>query len=269
MGTRQLPVLERRGFGETLRRDAWWLPNIAPLIVFTAFLVYAPWAAFQNAHYEFGPYLSPLYSPLLFGDSPHAWFSAGVPAWWPSFVPWSPAWLILPFPALFRFTCYYYRGTYYKAFWADPPGCAVGEPRKNYRGERWFPLVLQNVHRFFLYFAIIFIFILTYDAWKGFWFADPSTGNTHFGIGVGSLLLVLNATLLGGYTFGCHAARHLVGGVLDQLSLSPVRRRFYAACSSLNAAHGQWAWASLIVVAFTDIYIRLCSMGIWTDLRIL
>ena len=27
------------------------------------------------------------------------------------------------FPALFRVTCYYYRGAYYKALWADPPSC--------------------------------------------------------------------------------------------------------------------------------------------------
>ena len=40
------------------------------------------WAAFQNAHYTFGPYLSPFYSPELCGDSPHAWFGPK-PAWWP------------------------------------------------------------------------------------------------------------------------------------------------------------------------------------------
>ena len=29
-----------------------------------------------------------------------------------------------------------------------------------------------------------------------------------------------------------------------------------------------WAWMSLFWVAFSDIYVRLCSMGIWTDWRI-
>ena len=70
-----LPLLHR-GFGETQRRDAWWLQ---PLVVFTilgGFVVYATWAAFQNAHYTYGPYLSPFYSPEIFGDSPHAWFGA-------------------------------------------------------------------------------------------------------------------------------------------------------------------------------------------------
>ena len=67
----------------------------------------------------------------------------------------SPALLILPFPGLFRVTCYYYRGAYYKAFWADPPACAVGEPRKRYRGEAAFPLIVQNIHRYFLYVALL------------------------------------------------------------------------------------------------------------------
>ena len=30
----------------------------------------------------------------------------------------------------------------------------------------------------------------------------------------------------------------------------------------------RWAWVSLLSVAFSDVYIRLCSMGIWHDLRI-
>jgi hypothetical protein len=30
----------------------------------------------------------------------------------------------------------------------------------------------------------------------------------------------------------------------------------------------KWAWMSLFFVAFTDIYVRLCSMGIWYDWRI-
>ena len=29
------------------------------------------------------------------------------------------------------------------------------------------PLILQNIHRYFLYLALGFIFILAWDAWKG------------------------------------------------------------------------------------------------------
>jgi hypothetical protein len=167
----------RRGFGQTRRRDAWWATPTAVFFGLGMFVVYATWAAFQSAHYTAGPYLSPFYSPEIFGDSPHAWFGPK-PAWWPALLPFSPALLILPFPGLFRFTCYYYRGAYYKSFWADPPACAVGEPRKAYRGEHKFPLILQNAHRFFMWVAIVFIALLTYDVWLALWFTNPATGAT-------------------------------------------------------------------------------------------
>ena len=106
-----LVPLTRRRFGETMRRDAWWVQPGIVFVILASFVVYATWAAFQNAHYTYGPYLSPFYSPELFGDSPHAWFGPK-PAAWPRWLPFSPALLILPFPGLFRFTCYYYRGAY-------------------------------------------------------------------------------------------------------------------------------------------------------------
>jgi len=250
-----------------MRRDAWWLQPLVVFVILGSFVAYATWAAFQNAHYTYGPYLSPFYSPVLFGDSPHAWLGPK-PGWWPSLLPFSPALLILPFPALFRFTCYYYRGAYYKAFWADPPNCAVGEPRKSYLGEKTFPLILQNVHRYFLYVAILFLFILAYDVWKALWF-DDGAGGTKFGIGVGTLVLALNVVLLTCYTLGCHSFRHIVGGFHDQMSKHPVQKTAYDCSSCLNRWHMKWAWMSLFCVAFADVYVRLCSMGIWHDWRII
>lgn len=267
MAQRVLPVLERRRFGETLRRDAWWLPNVPTVVILSAFVVYATWAAFQNGHYTAGPYLSPFYSPELFGESPRAWFGPK-PAAWPGWLPFSPALIILPVPALFRFSCYYYRGAYYKAFWADPPGCAVGESRKTYLGERTFPLVLQNFHRYGLLLSAIFLVFLGYDAYQAFWFADPATGARHFGMGVGTLVLIVNWWMLFGYTFGCHATRHVVGGMLDRLSLSPLRKRLYDLSTRLNISHMRWAWTSLFTVALSDAYIRMCSMGILHDVRL-
>lgn len=261
------PLPPRRRFGETTRRDAWWLQSAVTFTVLAAFVVYATWAAFQGEHYESGPYLSPFYSPLLFGDSPHAWLGP-VPRWWPGAIPFSAALLILWAPGGFRFTCYYYRGAYYKAFWADPPGCAVGEPRKSYRGERAFPLIVQNVHRYFLYLALGFLVVLAYDVFKATRFAAPA-GGTEFGVGVGTLVLALNVVLLGGYTLGCHSLRHVVGGYLDQLARRPARKAAYDCVSCLNRAHMRWAWASLVGVAFADLYVRLCAMGIWTDVRLI
>jgi len=261
-------VLERRRFGETARRDAWWFQPAAVFLGLSAFIVYATWAALQGAYYEHGPYLSPFYSPLLFGDGPHTWFGPK-PVWWPAVLPFSAALLILWAPGGFRVTCYYYRGAYYKAFWADPPSCTVGEPRKRYLGEQSFPLILQNVHRYFLYLALFFIVILLYDVWTAFWFVDAATGRATFGIGVGTLVLAANVVLLGGYTFGCHSLRHLIGGGIDRLSESPAREASYRCVSCLNARHMVWAWLSLFSVAFADVYVRLCAMGIWRDVRIL
>jgi hypothetical protein len=244
---------------------------VTPVAVFlglSAFVVYSIWAVFQGSHYHFGPYLSPLYSPELFGASPHSWFGPK-PGWWPSLLPFSPALLIIGAPVGFRLTCYYYRGAYYKAFWADPPSCAVGEPRSRYRGEQWFPLIIQNIHRYFLYLALVFIVILSYDALSAFWFPDPAAGGSRFGIGVGSLVLTLNAALLASYTFGCHSLRHLVGGCRDCVSAMRDSGVTYSCVSALNQRHMLFAWLSLVWVGFSDIYVRLCSIGVWSDFRIL
>lgn len=254
-------------FGVTSRNDAWWVKPLFTFIGLGSFVVYVTWAAFQGENYHYGPYLSPLYSPELFGDSPHSWFGPK-PGWWPGWLPWSPALLILWAPGLFRLTCYYYRGAYYKAFWADPPSCTVSEPRKTYRGENSFPLIIQNVHRYFMYIALFFIIFLSIDVWKALWFTD-SAGVKTFGIGVGTLVLAINVVLLGGYTLGCHSLRHAVGGIMDRLAGKPVRFTMYRCVSCLNRKHMLWAWMSLFWVAFTDIYVRLCSMGVWTDWRII
>ncbi|MGI8603771.1 MAG: succinate dehydrogenase [Verrucomicrobiales bacterium] len=260
--------LKQQTFGQTMRRDAWW---VKPMIIFlglAAFIVYSTWAAFQGAYYHFGPYLSPFYSPEIFGSSPHSLLGPK-PGWWPEWLPFSPALLILWAPAGFRLTCYYYRGAYYKAFWADPPACTVGEPRKKYRGENSFPLIMQNVHRYFLYVAILFIVVLAYDVWNALWFIDPATGRKAFGIGLGTIVLAMNVVLLSGYTFGCHSLRHLIGGRIDQLSRSPACAQAYGCVTCLNRRHMMWAWMSLVCVGFADLYVRLCAMGIWTDWRIL
>src|ERR1700674_4396132 len=115
--------LTQIGFGHTARRDRWWAQPLLTVVVLGTFVVYTTWAAFQGEHYTFGNYLSPFYSPELFGSS-NAWFGPKPGA--------GPAWLGFP-PALrrpwapgrFPLTRYYYRGPYHKAFWADPPSCAV------------------------------------------------------------------------------------------------------------------------------------------------
>jgi hypothetical protein len=257
------------GFARTLRSDRWWVGPLLTCLGLGAFVVYSTWAAFQGAHYYHAPYLSPFYSPVLFvdpsapGSAPlsHAWFGAW-PSWWPGLLPASPAFLILVFPLSFRATCYYYRKAYYRSFFGTPPGCAVGPvTRMDYRGETSL-LVFQNLHRYALYFAIVFIFILYYDGFMAL-FRDGK-----FGVGVGSVVLLINPTLLGLYTFGCHSFRHLAGGRLDCFSCGAagaLSHGLWRRVTFLNERHMQFAWLSLFWVGFSDLYVRMASMGLIRD----
>ena len=258
--------------GATLRTDSWKNEIVATLIVFTGFIVYTTWAALQGEHYYASPYLSPFYSPVLWvdptaaGAAPmwHVWFGTW-PSWWPSFLPASPALFILIFPAAFRFTCYYYRKAYYRAFVGSPAGCSVVPMGKNagpYKGETRL-LIFQNLHRYAMYFAVAFVFILTYDAVVAF-FHDGK-----FGVGVGSIVLSINAVLIGLYTFGCHSVRHLIGGRNDCMSCgkATLSYKLWRRVTWLNERHMRFAWLSLIWVALSDVYVRLVSMGVIHDLN--
>ncbi|GAC1661384.1 MAG: hypothetical protein NVS9B4_13570 [Candidatus Acidiferrum sp.] len=238
-------------FGSTLRRDAWWLEIIPVIVVLGGFGLYATLRAFEGRFFEWGPYISPFYSPLI--DPQHHWWK------------FSPALLILGGPLGFRATCYYYRKAYYRAFFLDPPSCAVGESKGNYKGETSFPFILQNAHRYFLYLAIIFIVFLWYDSFRAFFFDGK------FGIGVGTLVMLLNICLLTTYTFSCHSLRHLAGGKLDCFSCSTFGQARHGAWSfltKLNERHMLFAWLSLFSVGLTDLYIRLVSSGAIHDVRL-
>ncbi len=280
MATGQLlPTVSRRPFLETARTDRWWTQPVAVLMGLTAFLVYSTLRSFENANFEHGGYLSPMYSPLFFAPvdpetgaahaSTHALFDAA-PGWWPSWLPLYPSFLILWAPAGFRLTCYYYRGAYYKSHWGSPPSCGVGKAQKGYRGEQKFPLILQNAHRYFLYLALLFLVILSYDVYRGTLFeTSPNSGIFEFGIGVGTLVLLLNVILLGGYTLGCHSLRHLVGGRFNHLARRRLRLKGWEKVTWCNQRHQLFAWLSLFWVGFTDFYVRMCATGAWTDFRLL
>jgi hypothetical protein len=222
------------------------------IIVLGVFAVYTTWRALAGDFYWTPPYLSPFYSPLI--DPQHHWW------------PFSPAILILGGPLGFRMTCYYYRKAYYRAF-GDPPACAISERHaKNYRGETAFPFILQNIHRYFFYIGVIFIAFLWYDAIRAFFFPDG------FGVGVGTLVMVVNIVFLSIYTFSCHSWRHLIGGKLDCFSCTafgPPRHSIWGWVSRLNENHMLWAWISMITVGLTDLYIRLVASGAIKDIRLL
>jgi hypothetical protein len=257
----------------TLRQDRWWISPLISFGVLSSFVAYATWAAFFNGNYYAKPYISPFYSPCLAnicgktlpGTTTSAYHNVGVPPHLSWFGPWwaiSPAIIILIFPLGFRMTCYYYRRAYYRAFWLSPPACAVAEPHKKYTGETRFPLIMQNIHRYFFYAGLVFNTILTYDAVIAFVTPRaPQMGGGY--VGVGSFVLLINAGLLWAYSLSCHSCRHIVGGRLKHFSKHPIRFKFWGFVTKLNARHMQLAWASLIFVALTDLYVRLAASGVF------
>jgi hypothetical protein len=257
------------GLGATERRDAWWLGPAATAVALGSFGIYATFRAIYNRDYHLGfgtqtqpghaYLLSPFFSPLI------------IVPWLPKWI--SPAFLILWAPGGFRLTCYYYRKAYYRAFFLDPPGCAVGEPRRDYRGEtRLF--LFQNLHRYFLYFALVFLVLLAIDVvhaciWPAFTERDSSAMT--FGISVGTLVLATNVVLLSLYTFSCHSLRHLVGGNVDCFScvaLGQARYQAWRGASALNEHHMLFAWLSLFSVGFADFYVWMVATGRISDVRL-
>jgi hypothetical protein len=244
----------RQGFGETTRRDAWWISPAAVAIGFTAFVFYSLfsaflWNALGGAPIEVDGYLSPFFSPLI---------GQGI------LPPAVSALIILWIPLGFRTTCYYYRKAYYRAYFGDPPACAVGETtaHRRYGMEARFPFILQNLHRYFLYFAFVPLFFLWIDAFIAF------RHEGEWRVGLGGVLMFLNVALLTGYSLSCHSMRHLAGGKLDCFSCGLVpraRHRLWQTLTGLNEDHMRWAWLSLASVAFTDLYIRLLGLGFFVD----
>jgi hypothetical protein len=297
------------GQNKTARKDAWWVEPLITVLVLTGFLIYAHVIVFavpgyfeirqyQPGKVTFGrdsdwfaasnhtvaPYLAPFHSPLIFdANSHHSWMKENIPAWWPAFLPFSSAMLILIFPAGFRFTCYYYRKAYYRAFWQDPIGCAVGEWRTGYLGENHPPLILQNIHRYFMYAAVAFIFLLAWDALLAFRWPTNSKGELlddhkmQFGMGLGTLIMIVNVVLLACYTFGCHSFRHIIGGRSNCFTCAlnggngernaTTTYKLWQLSTILNERHMLFAWLSMFSVGLTDFYIRLCAWGVIKDVR--
>ncbi|MGH9075448.1 MAG: hypothetical protein ACRDZQ_15210, partial [Acidimicrobiales bacterium] len=239
----------------TLRQDRWWVQPVATVLALTGFVAYGLWAALRNGNYYSNPLLSPFYSPCLVSTCQYV-YGPIIPSWWTY-----PALAVLIFPLSFRLTCYYYRKSYYRAFWWSPPACGVADAKARYTGESRFPLVFQNVHRYAWYFGVIFAVILSWDAITAFRFPDGG------GMSLGSLILLANAVLIWLYTLSCHSCRHLCGGRLNQFSRAPVRHWVWRRLSVLNKHHMLYAWLSLFWVAWADFYVWLAASGTIHDPR--
>jgi len=246
--------------GKTLREDNWWFTPLLTFLGFSAFIVYSTWRAFAGSNFYSEPYLSPFYSPCLTDACAGGAADFGTPfSWWQL----SPALIILVFPLGFRFTCYYYRKAYYRAFWLSPPACGVAEPHGKYTGETRFPLILQNIHRYFWVATMVVVLVLTYDVVLAFRDEEGEWGH----MGFGTLLMIVNVTLIWAYQLGCHSCRHIVGGRLRNFSKHPVRYKAWGLVSKLNARHALYAWLSLFTVALTDFYVYLLATDTINDLR--
>ncbi len=281
MATKAEDVHESGLFG-TQRTDRWW---VAPLIIsigFTILIIYSLYAMFAVGPHQVAPedavsagneLLSPLYSPCLVDGCVGP--LAGVLPASIAGIPITPALYILWAPLGFRATCYYYRKAYYRSYFADPAACAVEEGRgEEYKGESGFPWILQNIHRYFVPFALLLIVFLSYDAIMSMIF--HTGGSTTFGVSIGTLVLTINVVLLAGYTFGCHSLRHLVGGRLDCFTCpSGTRQRKerssykgWKLVSWFNQRHMLWAWISFFWVMFSDLYVRLVASGVINDVTL-
>jgi hypothetical protein len=139
----------------------------------------------------------------------------------------------------------------------------VAEPHRKYTGETRFPLIFQNLHRYFFYVAILISVINTWDLIRAFRGHDNS-----FGFGLGTLVMLVNVVLLWTYTLSCHSCRHIVGGRLRNFSAHPIRYRAWGFVSKLNAKHMQLAWVTLGTLMLTDGYIALVASGAFSDPRI-
>jgi hypothetical protein len=247
----------------TLRTDKWWIQPLITVGVFVSFIVYATFRAFENKNYFAEPLISPFYSPCISTACVEGAAHFGTPIGAITIFGFliSPALFILIFPLGFRLTCYYYRKAYYRSFWMSPPACAVAEPHKKYTGETRAPLILQNGHRWFFYAGLVLNIILTYDAVIAFKNPEGEWGH----MSVGTLILLANATFLWLYSASCHTCRHTIGGRLRNFSEHPVRYKAWTIVSRLNHYHPNFAWVSLIGVAFADFYVRQVASGAITN----
>lgn len=248
----------------TLRTDRWWMPTVWTNLGLAAFVIYATIRAFWGSAYYVSDYhyLTPFYSPCISTACEPGSSHLGQ---WVGDLPWfiPMAFISLPFLLLFRLTCYYYRKAYYRSFWASPSACAVKEPHGKYTGERRFPLIGQNLHRYFWMAAVLISLINTYDAIRAFHGKDGG-----FGIGLGTVILVVNVILLWLYTLSCHSCRHIVGGRLKNFSKHPLRYRMWGWVSKINESHGTYALITLGTLVVADAYIALVAGGAFNDPRI-
>jgi hypothetical protein len=180
---------------------------------------------------------------------------------------YSPTVLIVPIPGLFRLTCYAYRKDYHRHLFHHPMGCENSQREekatRKYTGEKNAVLLLENLHRYFLYAGIILLPFFYYDFYVSLTYSDS--------LRLGSLIILANALTLTGWTLSCHALRHLIGGNIDCYSCvtaGRARKSIWSIQSKWNSHHEALAWISLLTIFFADLYIRGLAAGLPLDFKL-
>ena len=249
----------------TLRKDPWWRAPAITATLLTIWVIYATVRVFMG-HWYWVPkyhYLTPFYSPCVSGECAPGSSSLGQldprgAADHPVRVRVAAVRARLPAQLLLLPA-----GVLPGVLASRRAACAVREPHASYSGETRFPLILQNLHRYFFYLAVPIAILLTYDVAQAF--RGP---NGDFGFGLGTLIMLVNVILIWAYTLSCHSCRHITGGRLKNFSRHPVRYWIWTQISKLNARHMQFAWLSLGTLMLADLYIWLVSAGVFSDPRI-
>ena len=241
--------------GEASPGRPWWIEPALTVIAYSAFVIYATWSVFDQVNVTYYPYVSPFFSTWLgFGLIRIPIFAILIP-------------ILAVIPLGLRGSCYYYRKSYFRSFFWDPPACAIQElKRGRYHGETRFPWVLNNYHRYFLLLSLVVLVFLWVDVVRAFLF------HGHFFIGLGSVVMLVNVILLSLYTLTCHSFRYLMGGRIDRFSRVPAGRiwqRIVMVLNRANPLHGAWAWYSMFSVALTDVYVRLLMSGLIHEPRVI
>ena len=244
----QLPMVEENRF-QTSRKDAWWIMPLIQGGYLVLFGIYAMWAVaidFRNYDFFIGDthFISPFFNPDI-----------KIPGW-PEWL--SPGLILIWAPLGFRATCYYARKVYYRAFFWDPPACAISEAKANhgeYKGESKLPYIVNNLHRYFFGVAFILAFFHIYEVFRLLF-----TGgfNTLAG-GMGTIIIAIDATFLSLYVLSCHSCKHVVGGSVNRpmrSMINYIRYRGWKIVKRLNINHNVYFWASLTSILISDLYIR-------------
>lgn len=259
MATIQIQKNIQKGTFTTLRNDKWWLLPLVEDIVIVIFILYTVADMLfgtSGMTYSSNGYVSPIFGINIIPQSFYA--SLG----WSSAI--STAWIFIWAPLGFRASCYAERKIYYRGFFATPPACAVNGidvRRGKYTGERALPFILNNFHRYFAYLTFVLMVLQTIDVLVAL----------TYGIGIGTILMVITAVFLSFYVYGCHALRHAVGGGRNCYtcgSVAKVQYKFWRIGTRLNEHHERWFWCSLIMVMVVDLWIHLVVMNPSIDMFI-